>query len=220
MQDGHTIAYASRQLWCHEEHYPTHDLELLVVVHALKIRRNYLLGNIVHIYMDHKSLKYLFTQPDLNMRQWRWLELIKDFELEVHYHTGKANVVVDALSHKHRCNHLTIQSHPSCYDPEELSIWVVPHGRLNNIALIPPIKEDVIAAQGTNIGMGHICWRLEFGEAQCLRQDVDGVLWFKDRLVVPKDLELHHKIMDEVHWSRYSIHPGTNKMYQDLKKSF
>jgi hypothetical protein len=91
---------------------------------------------------------------------------------------------------------------------------------LNNIALIPTIKEDVIAAQRTDVGMGHICQRLELGEAQCFRQDANGVLWFKDRLVVPKNLELRRKIMDESHCSRYSIHPGTNKIYQNLKKSF
>jgi hypothetical protein len=62
--------------------------------------------------------------------------------------------------------------------------------------------------------------KLELGEAKRFRQDADGVLWFKDRLVVPKDLKLHHKIMDEAHCSQYSIHPGTNKMYQDLKNSF
>jgi hypothetical protein len=71
MQDSCVIAYASRQLRRHEEHYLTQDLELLIVVHALKIWRHYLLGNLVHIYMDHKSLKYLFTQADLNMRQQR-----------------------------------------------------------------------------------------------------------------------------------------------------
>jgi hypothetical protein len=76
----------------------------------------------VHIYTDHKSLKYLFTQPDLNMRQRRWLELIMDNELEVHYHPGKANVVADALSRKHRCDHLTVQSHFSYCDPEEQSL--------------------------------------------------------------------------------------------------
>jgi hypothetical protein len=69
MQDGHAIAYASRQLRRHEEHYSTHDLELLEVVHALQVWRHYLLGNLVHIYTDHKSLKYLFTQPNPNMRQ-------------------------------------------------------------------------------------------------------------------------------------------------------
>jgi hypothetical protein len=122
----------------------------------------------VHIYIDHKSLKYLFTQPDLNMRQRRWLEPIKDYELEVHYHPEKKNVVVDALSRKHRCNHLTSQPHTSCCDPEESSLRVVSHGRLNNIALIPTIKEDVIVAQRTDVGMGHICRRLELSEAQCL----------------------------------------------------
>jgi hypothetical protein len=126
----------------HEEHYPTHDLEVLAVVHTLKVWRHYLLGNLLHIYNDHKSLNYLFTQPNLNMRQRRWLELFKDYELEVHYHHGKANVVADALSHKHRCNNLTIQSHLSCCDPEEPNR----HGTLNNKALIPTIKEGIIAA--------------------------------------------------------------------------
>jgi hypothetical protein len=91
---------------------------------------------------------------------------------------------------------------------------------LNNIALIPTIKEDVTAAQRTDTGMGHLHRRLELGEAQCFRQDVDGVLWFKDRLMVPMDFELHRKIMDEARCSRYNIHPRTNKMYQDLKKKF
>jgi hypothetical protein len=154
------------------------------------------------------------------MRQRRWLERIKDYELEVHYHPGKANVVADALSHKHRCHHITIQSHSACCDPEEPSLWVVPHGRLNNIALIPTIKEDIIAAQRTDVGMGHLRQRMELWEAQSFWQDADGVLWFKDCLMVLKDFELRHKIMDEAHCSRYSIHPGTNKMYQDLKKNF
>ena len=100
MQDGHVIAYASRQLKKHEVNYPTHDLELAAVVHALKIWRHYLLGNKVHIFTDHKSLKYIFTQSELNMRQRRWLELIKYYNLEVYYHPGKANMVADALSQK------------------------------------------------------------------------------------------------------------------------
>jgi hypothetical protein len=110
MQEGQVIAYASRQLRRHEEHYPTHDLELAAVVHALKIWRHYLLGNICHIYTDHKSLKYIFTQSELNMRQRRWLELIKDYELEIHYHPGKANVVADALSRKVSCHCLTVKA--------------------------------------------------------------------------------------------------------------
>jgi hypothetical protein len=139
----------------------------MAVVHALKVWRQYLLGNLMHIYTDHKSLKYLFTQPDLNMRQQRWLELNKDYELEVHYHPGKANVVADALGHKHRCNYLTVQSHSTCCEPKEPSLRVVLHGRLNNISLIPSIKEDIIAAQRTDVGMGHLRQRMESGEAQC-----------------------------------------------------
>jgi hypothetical protein len=90
---------------------------------------------------------------------------------------------------------------------------------LNNIALIPTIKEDIIAAQKADVRMGHIQRRLQLGKAQCFREYPNGVLWFKDCLVVPKYFELHCKIMDEVYCSRYSIHPGTSKMHQDLKKN-
>ena len=83
MQDDKVIAYASRQLKKHEENYPTQDLELAAIVHALKIWRHYLNGNKCEIFTDHKSLKYIFTQPDLNLRQRRWLELIKDYDLSV-----------------------------------------------------------------------------------------------------------------------------------------
>jgi hypothetical protein len=86
------ISYSSRQLRCHEEHYPSHDLELAALVMALRTWQNYILGNVVHIYTDHKSLKYIFTQPDLNMRQTIWLKLIKDYELEVNYHPDMVNV--------------------------------------------------------------------------------------------------------------------------------
>jgi hypothetical protein len=95
MQEGHLIMYSSHQLRPHEEHYPTHDLELAAVVHALHTWRHYLLRNVAHIFTDHMSLKYFFTQADLNMRQRRWLELIKDYDLEICYHPGKANVVAD-----------------------------------------------------------------------------------------------------------------------------
>jgi hypothetical protein len=84
MQENRVIAYASRALRPHEKNYPTHDLELAVVVHALKMWRHYLMGTRCNIFIDHKSLKYIFTQSDLNMRQRRWLELLKDYDLEVH----------------------------------------------------------------------------------------------------------------------------------------
>jgi hypothetical protein len=104
MQGGQVVSYASRQLRKHEENYTTHDLELAAMVHALKIWRHYLIGHRCEIYSDHNSLKYIFTQNDLNLRQHRLLELIKDYDLGINYHPGKANVVADALSHKKYCN--------------------------------------------------------------------------------------------------------------------
>jgi hypothetical protein len=115
------------------------------------------LGNLVHLDTDHKSLNNLFTQPNLNMRQRRCLELIKDYELEVHYHPDKAIVVTDTLSRKPRCNYIIVQSHFLGCDPEEPSLRVILYGRVNNISLIPTIKEDVIAAQRTDTGMGRLC---------------------------------------------------------------
>jgi hypothetical protein len=109
MQEGRVVAYASRQLKTHQENYSTHDLELVAVVHALNIWRHYLIGNKCEIYTDHKSLKYIFTQPDLNLRQRRWLELIKDYNIKIHYHIGKANIVADVLSQKAYCHHLVTQ---------------------------------------------------------------------------------------------------------------
>ncbi|KAJ0937111.1 putative nucleotidyltransferase, Ribonuclease H [Helianthus annuus] len=100
MQRGKVIAYASRQLKIHENKYPVHDLELAAVVFALKIWRHYLYGVKFTIFTDHKSLKYFFDQKELNMRQRRWLETVKDYDCEIHYHPGKANVVADALSRK------------------------------------------------------------------------------------------------------------------------
>lgn len=98
------IAYASRQLKNYEKNYPTHDLELMAVVFSLKIWRHYLYGETCEIYTDHKSLKYIFTQKELNMRQGRWLELLKDYDCMILYHLGMANVVADALSRKNRGN--------------------------------------------------------------------------------------------------------------------
>lgn len=99
-QDQKVIAYASRLLKPPEQNYPTHGLELAAIVHALKIWRHYVIENKCDVYTDHKSLKYIFTQPDLNLHQRRWLELVKDYNLEVHYHPGKANMVADTLSRK------------------------------------------------------------------------------------------------------------------------
>jgi hypothetical protein len=100
MQNGNVIAYSSCQLKPYEQNYPTYDLKLAAVVFALKIWRHYLYGEQCKIYTDHKSLKYLFTQNELNLRQRRWLELIKDYDCEINYHPGKTNIVADTLSWK------------------------------------------------------------------------------------------------------------------------
>jgi hypothetical protein len=106
MQDGHVVAYASRQLRKYEEKYLTHDLELAAVIHAWKIWRHYIIGKRCEVYSDHKSLKYIFTQPDLNLRQRIWLELIKDYDLGINYYPGKASVVADGLSRRSHLNML------------------------------------------------------------------------------------------------------------------
>ena len=100
MQDGKVVAYALRQMKPYEKNYPTHDIELVMVVFTLKIWRHYLYGEKCIIFTDHKSLKYPLTQKELNLRQRQWLELFKDYDCIVDYHLGKANVVADALSRK------------------------------------------------------------------------------------------------------------------------
>ena len=100
MQEKNVIAYASRQLKVHERNYPTHDLELAAVVFALKQWRHYLYGVKCEVYTDHRSLQYVFTQKYLNLRQRRWMELLKDYDITILYHPRKANVVADALSRK------------------------------------------------------------------------------------------------------------------------
>ncbi|WVZ85122.1 hypothetical protein U9M48_032075, partial [Paspalum notatum var. saurae] len=222
MQEGRVVAYASRQLRKHEANYPTHDLELAAVVHALKIWRHYLLGNTCHIYTNHKSLKYILTQPELNMRQRRWLELIKDYDLEIHYHPSKANVVVDALSRRAHCN--VIEARPTvrvlCCEIDEIELPTEQLVELYNLIIEPTIKEQIITAQKQDKGMEFIREGRDEKKRACFTLDDQGVLWFKNRLVVPKDMELRKRILDEAHTSMFTIHPGSKKMYQDLKQKF
>jgi hypothetical protein len=222
MQEGRVKPYASRQLRRHEENYPTHDLELVAVVHALKIWRHYLLGNTCHLYTDHKSLKYIFTQSELNMRQRRWLELIKDYDLEIHYRLGKANVVADALSHKASCHCLTVRTSDTtlCQEMEKLNLGMIQHKTLTQLKLESILLQRIIDAQRTDQGMKHIHEKIEADKANCFRKDDQGIIWFKNRIVVPKDVEVRQQILNEAHLNRYSIHLGSTKMYQDLKQHY
>ena len=102
MQSGRVVPYGSKQLKNHEQNYATHDLELAAIVFALKIWRHYLYGEQLDVISDHKSLKYIFTQWDLNMRQCIWMEYLENYDFTLQYHPGKANVVADALSQKSR----------------------------------------------------------------------------------------------------------------------
>jgi hypothetical protein len=172
--------------------------------------------------MDHKSLKYIFTQSELNMRQRRWLELIKDYDLEIHYHPRKANVVADALSRKASCHCLTIRTPDTtlCQEMENLNLGIVKQGTLTQLKLESVLLQRIIDAERTDKGIKYIHEKMEVDKENCLRKDNQGVIWFKDRILVPKDVEVHQQILDEAHLSRYSIHPGSTKMYQDVKQHY
>lgn len=149
MQEGRVVAYASRQLRPHEENYPTYDLELAVVVHALKFWRHYLISNRCEIYTDHKSLKYIFTQSDLNMRQRRWLKLINDYNIRIHYHPGKANVIADALSRKSYCNDLEVKENcPELHEEfQKLKLEVVAEGFVTSLEVQSTLEKQIRATQ-------------------------------------------------------------------------
>ena len=138
MQDGKVVAYASRQLKPHEQNYPTHDLELVDVVFALKIWRHYLYGEKCRFFTDHKSLKYLLTQKNLNLRQCQWLELFKDYDCIIDYHLGKANVVADALGRK-MISVLTLKDYDWRFDSDG--------ALLAQLRVIPDLKQMIVNAK-------------------------------------------------------------------------
>ncbi|GJV98803.1 putative reverse transcriptase domain-containing protein [Tanacetum coccineum] len=197
MQRGKVIAYASRQLKIHEKNYTTHDLELGAVVFALKIWRHYLYGTKSVIYTDHKSLQHIFSQKELNMRQRRWIELFSDYDCEIRYHLGKANMVADALSRKERVK------------PKRV--------RAMNMILRSSIKDKILAAQKEAVDEFA---GLQKGLDEMIEQRSDGILYYLDRIWVPLKGEVRTLIMDEAHKSKYSIHPGADKMYYDLRDRY
>jgi hypothetical protein len=144
--------------------------------------------------------------------------LIKDYELEVHYHSGKSNVITDTLSHKAHCNYLPVAR----LTGEESSTSVMPNLSLSNIILAPTLRDEIIASQKDDEGMSHIKQRMKEGDPKVayFREDAEGTLWFMKRLVVSKKNALKKKILDEAHTSRYSIHTGSTKMYHDLRQQF
>ncbi|GJT40992.1 putative reverse transcriptase domain-containing protein [Tanacetum coccineum] len=177
MQRMKVIAYASRQLKIYKKNYITHDLELGAVVFALKIWRHYLYGTKCVVFTDHKSLQHILDQKDLNMSQRRWIELLSDYDCEIRYHLGKANVVADALSIKER---------------------------------IEPLRKEAVKVE--NIEAEDIEGILKKLEARA-----DGTLCLDSRSWLPCYSDMRSLIMRESHKSKYSIHPGADKMYHNLK---
>ncbi|GJU40872.1 putative nucleotidyltransferase, ribonuclease H [Tanacetum coccineum] len=200
MQRNKVIAYASRQLKIHEKNYTTHDLELGAVVFALKTWRHYLYGTKSVIYTDHKSLQHIFDQKELNMRQRRWIELFSDYECEIRYHPGKANVVADALSRKERVK------------PKRV--------RAMAMTIQSGVKGMILAAQGEAFDQENVMDERLHGLDQQMERKGDGSLYFMDRIWVPLVGGVRTVIMDEAHKSRYSIHPGADKMYCDLQDMY
>ncbi|GJR62536.1 reverse transcriptase domain-containing protein [Tanacetum coccineum] len=197
MQRGKVIAYASRQLKIHEKNYTTHDLELGAVVFALKIWRHYLYWTKSVIYTDHKSLQHIFSQKELNMRQRRWIELFNDYDCEIRYHPGKANVVTDSLSRKERVK------------PKRV--------RAIDMIVQSSIKDKILAAQKEAVDEFA---GLQKGLDEMIEQRSDGTLYYLNRIWLPLKGEVRTLIMDEAHKSKYSVHPGADKMYYDLRDRY
>ncbi|KAD4385695.1 hypothetical protein E3N88_25864 [Mikania micrantha] len=212
----------------HEANYPTHNLKLAAVVSALKIWRHYLYGVKSTIYTDHKSLKYFFEQNDLNMRQRRWLELLKDYDCDILYHPGKANVVADALSRKTENPVLRFkpyslvitpyfldklkQAQQKGLEPDNVGFEHV-FGQVRNLE-----DNDYGVKKGLepdNVGFEHV-----FGQVRNLEDNDYGVKVRFGRMWVPRNGDIRSRILDEAHKSRYSVHPGATKMYQDLRKNY
>ncbi|KAK8921802.1 hypothetical protein KSP39_PZI019922 [Platanthera zijinensis] len=219
MQDDRVIAYGSKQLKIHERNYPTHDLEFAAVVFALKLWRHYLYGVKCHFYTDHQSLKYIFVQKDLNLRQRRWLEFVSDYDLQLTYVPGKANSVADALSRQTSvaaCAPISAILAALIDDLDRMDISIAPEGHEGVSG--PLWVEQVKDLQPSDPALQRIRRQVELGTLPDFSISDDDVLRFRGRLCIPDVPELLDSICREAHESRSSGHPGNNKMYHDLKQ--
>ncbi|KAK8936665.1 hypothetical protein KSP39_PZI012024 [Platanthera zijinensis] len=224
MQHGKVIAYASRQLKDAEKNYPTHDLELAAVVFALKIWRHYLYGVKCEIYTDHKSLKYIFTQKELNLRQRRWLEFIKDYDMDIHYHPGKANVVADALSRKSVGGAAPLYNIRLLRELEKAEIIPLmtatdKQSQLFQMQIHYTLKDKILEATPKDTFLMNMIEKVKRGENQSFTEQ-NGLVLMNGRLCVPNVDSLRKEILYEAHNTPYSIHPGRTKMYHDLKEDY
>jgi hypothetical protein len=221
MPDGQVVLYASRQLRKHEENYPTHDLELAAVVHALKIWRHYLIGHRCEIYSGHKSLKYIFTQTDLNLRQHRWLELIKDCDIGINYHPGKANVVADTLSCKKYSNVTIVRRmRPElCREIRYLNLVIVNEAAIA-VEVEPMLEAEIRKAKLEDEKLKEIRQLIKENKTSDFIEDGNGTLWLGMRIYIPNLKPIMELILWEAHDSAYSIHLSSTKMYKDLKTRY
>jgi hypothetical protein len=218
MQEGKVIAYGSRQLKKHEGNYPTHDLELAVVVFSLKLWRHYLHGESCDIYTDHKSLKYIFTHKELNLRQRLWLELIKDYDLSTQYHPGKANVVADALSR----TDVPKVAMPLITDLDRMGVALCYVGiarEETRMLIQSSLLERVRMAQQQDRLLQEALKRVGDGKPCEFTIDENDLVRFGGRLCVPHKSEVKMDILREAHETPYTVHPGETKMYRDLKQN-
>ncbi|KAL0553650.1 hypothetical protein IC582_007550 [Cucumis melo] len=225
MQDGNVIAYASRQLKEHECNYPTHDLEPAAVVLALKIWRHYLFGEKCHIFTDHKSLKYIFDQKELNLRQRRWLELIKDYDCTIEYHPGKANVVADALSRKSRLPKSVLCGIRVALLNElrgsKAVVTIEDSGSLlAQFQVRSSLVTEIVRRQSEDSNLQKKFEKSKKGLEVEFELRTDGAIVKQGRLCVPNISELKNAILEEAHSSAYAMHPGSTKMYRTLKKTY
>ncbi|GJT57387.1 putative reverse transcriptase domain-containing protein [Tanacetum coccineum] len=212
MQREKVISYASRQLKIHEKNYTTHDLELGSVVFSLKLWRHYLYRTKCTVFTDHKSLQHILNQKELNMRQRRWLELLSDYDCEIRYHPGKANVVADALSRKERSKPLRVRALVMTIGLD------LPKQILN--AQTEARKPENIKNEDVGGMLLENSKDPEKFRTEKLEPRADGTLCFNGRSWLPCYGDLRTVIMHESHKSKYSIHPGSDKMYQDMKKLY
>jgi hypothetical protein len=180
------------------------------------------MGTKCQVYTDHKSLKYIFTEKDLNLRQRRWLELIKDYDLEIHYHPGKANLVVDALSRKEHVYSIVVAQLPDeiVEDFRRLNLGIVAHTEGVTIDVEPTLEQEIHKGQIGDAKIQEIKDLITEGRGPKFTEDEQGTIWFKDRICVPDIESLRETSLKEAHDSDYSIHPGSTKMYQDLKQKY
>jgi hypothetical protein len=225
MQRGRVIAYGSRQLKPHEGNYPVHDLELAAVIFALKLWRHYLYGEDFEIYTDHKSLQYVFSQKELNLRQRRWIEYLKDFKCRILYHPGKANVVADALSRKSSGSlaSLYMLEWDTVDQFSQLSLRAkeVSQGVLfASFCVEPGLLQRIRLAQQNDGDLVETRAKIVAGESSDFSVGKDDILRFRGRVCVPANGELRQQILSEGHCSKFTVHPGSSKMYKDLKLQF